>query len=214
MAFIIAVENTKGGVGKSTTVSNIARGLQIEGNRVLIVDRDPLRVIRSWREISENEDYPLVVGIDTPTIHIDIKKIVDQFNYINIDGAAIVEEMAYSSIKAADIVLIPVQPSGADIWGCKPLVRLIKARQEVTDGKPIARFLINREKKRTLLAREIQDALKTLEIEALETRLSDNVLYTECLTKGSSIFDAKGIRAKPLKEDMNKLIAEIKEILK
>ncbi len=214
MAFIIAVENTKGGVGKSTTVSNIARGLQIEGNRVLIVDRDPLRVIRSWREISENEDYPLVVGIDTPTIHIDIKKIVDQFNYIIIDGAAIVEEMAYSSIKAADIVLIPVQPSGADIWGCKPLVRLIKARQEVTDGKPIARFLINREKKRTLLAREIQDALKTLEIEALETRLSDNVLYTECLTKGSSIFDAKGIRAKPLKEDMNKLIAEIKEILK
>lgn len=213
MAVIIAVENTKGGVGKSTTVSNIARGLQLDGGRVLIVDRDPLRVIRTWREISEYEHYPLVVGIDTPTIHTDLKKIVDQFDYIIIDGAAVVEEMAASSIRAADIVIIPVQPSGADIWGCKPLIRLIKSRQEVTDGKPIARFLINREKKRTLLAREIKDALVNLEVGALNSRISDNVLYTEKLTAGSSIFDAKGTRAEQLKIEMTQLIAEIKELI-
>jgi chromosome partitioning protein len=211
MATIIAIENTKGGAGKSTTVSNLARGLQLQKSKVIIIDRDPLRVIRRWREISDHKDYPLVVGIDTPTIHTDIKQIINDFDYIIIDGSAVYEVMAASSVKAADIVIIPVQPSGADIWGCEPLISLIKGRQEAT-GKPIARFLINREKKRTRLAREILDGLKGLDVPALNARISDNVLYTDCLTKGTSVFDVRGKRADLLKEEVNQLIAEIKEL--
>lgn len=212
MAIIIAVENTKGGAGKSTTVSNLARGLQLQNHKVIVIDRDPLRVIRTWREISDHEDYPLVVGIDTPTIHMDIKQLIADFDFIIIDGSAVYELMAASSVKAADMVIIPVQPSGADIWGCKPLISLIRGRQEVS-GKPIARFLINREKKRTRLAREILDGLQGLEVGAFNTRICDNVLYTDCLTKGTSVFDLNTKRAEPLKEEFHQLIKEIKELL-
>lgn len=212
MAFIIAVENTKGGTGKSTTVSNLSRGLQLSGANVLIIDRDPQRSIRDWREVSEKDDYPLVVGIDTPTIHSEIKRITDQFDYIIIDGAAKVEDMAASSIRAADLILIPIQPSGAEVRGCKSLINLIHARQEVTDGKPIARFLINREKKRTVLAREIQSALDNVGMESLTARISDSVLYTECLGNGSSVFDEKGTQAEQLQAEIKQLIAEIREL--
>ena len=37
----IAVDNYKGGVGKTTTVINLAYNLSTKGKRVLMVDTDP-----------------------------------------------------------------------------------------------------------------------------------------------------------------------------
>ena len=70
-----------------------------------------------------------------------------------IDGAPQIADLAVSAIKAANLVLIPVQPSPYDIWAASDLVELVKQRIEVTDGRLRAAFVISRLIKGTRLAR-------------------------------------------------------------
>lgn len=46
--FTIAVLNQKGGVGKTTLATHLARGIQLAGHSVLLVDSDPQGSARDW----------------------------------------------------------------------------------------------------------------------------------------------------------------------
>lgn len=208
MAKIIAILNTKGGAGKSTVSSNLARSLQIMGNNVLIADSDPQGTLRDWRQADYKDIQPSVVGVDRPTLHTDLPKISASFDFVIIDGAAKLQEMVASSLKAAHFVLIPVQPSAADIWGCRDLINLVKARQEVTDGHPKASFLINRQIKNSNLAKDITEVLDEIGLPVFKSRTSQLVIYAEALSAGTTVLDAEptGVASKEIKNISKELM--------
>lgn len=82
---VIAVLNQKGGSGKTTIATHLARPLQLDGAEVLLVDSDPQGSARDWAAVKE--DHPVtVVGIDRPTIDRDLKQITRK-DYVVINGA-------------------------------------------------------------------------------------------------------------------------------
>lgn len=70
MAVIITVANKKGGVGKSTTVVNLAAALGMRGQRILVVDMDPQGNATSGLGIKkkkiENSVYDVIIGNKKP----------------------------------------------------------------------------------------------------------------------------------------------------
>lgn len=186
---VIAVLNQKGGSGKTTIATHLARALQISGADVLLVDSDPQGSARDWAAV--REDQPLtVVGIDRPTIDRDLKNIARK-DFVVIDGAPQAADLAVSAIKAADFVLIPVQPSPYDIWATADLVELVKQRIELTDGKLQAAFVVSRAIKGTRIGIEITEALKGYGLPVLESRITQRVIYPSTAANGTTVQDSE-----------------------
>jgi chromosome partitioning protein len=96
--------------------------------------------------------------------------------------------MLVAAVKISDLILIPVQPSPYDIWATSDLVDLIKARQEVTEGKPLASFVISRAIKNTKLSDEAREALKGYGLPVLRSYTTQKVVYPTQASKGNTVF--------------------------
>lgn len=190
MSKIIAILNQKGGAGKTTLATNLARALQLHDETVLLIDSDPQGSARDWHAASEGA-YLSVVGLDRPTLDKDIQAVKGQHDWLIIDGAPQIENIAVAAIKCADVVLIPVQPSPYDIWSCADLVEIVKTRQQVTEGRPKTAFVISRMIKNTQVGREIREILEDYELPVFTHFTSQRVAYVTSASLGQSVLDSE-----------------------
>ena len=204
---VVAVLNQKGGSGKTTIATHLARAFQLDGNDILLVDSDPQGSARDWAAVREDQPVP-VIGIDRPTIESDLKSVA-QKDLVVIDGAPQAAELAVSAIKAADFILIPVQPSPYDIWAAADLVELIKTRIEVTDGKLAAAFVVSRAIKGTKLGTEVTDALLGYGLPVLEARITQRVSFPTSAAEGTTVLDTE-----PTGDAAHEIRRLAKEVLK
>lgn len=206
---VIAVLNQKGGSGKTTIATHLARALQLDGAEVLLVDSDPQGSARDWAAVREDQPVP-VVGLDRPTIERDLKSIAKK-DYVVIDGAPQAHDLAVSALKAAHFILIPVQPSPYDIWATSDLVDLVKQRIAITEGQLKAAFLISRAIRNTKLGHEVTEALIGYELPILGVRIMQRVSYPTTAATGTTVLDTEpqGDAAKEIRA----LMEEIKGIL-
>ena len=84
-----------------------------------------------------------------------------------------------------------MQPSPYDIWACADLVEIIKARQQVTDGKPKAAFVISRLIKNTQVGREIREILEEYQLPVFNSVTTQRVVYVSSASSGQSVLDVE-----------------------
>ncbi|MGI0060087.1 MAG: ParA family partition ATPase [Nitrosotalea sp.] len=185
---IISILNEKGGVGKTTLTTNLARAFHLRNQKVLLVDSDPQGSARDWH-VNGNGEMLEVVGLDRPTLDKDIIKFKSRYDMIFIDGAPQITEMVVKAILCSDIVLIPVQPSPYDIWASKSLVDLIKQRQQITGGLPKAAFVISRQIVKTRMGNEVRAVLEDYDLPVFSYGTCQRIVYAETAAKGNTVLE-------------------------
>ena len=203
---VIAVLNQKGGSGKTTIATQLARGLQLQGHSVLLVDSDQQGSARDWRAVDEDNPVP-VIGLDRPTLDKDLKTVSDK-DYVVIDGSPQATNLALSAIKAADFVLIPVQPSPYDVWATNDLVELVKQRIEMTDGKLKAAFVVSRAIQNTNIGKEVASVLTEYGLPVLDARIMQRVSYPNSAALGKTVFETESKNSNAVQE-MTALVNEV-----
>lgn len=193
---VIAVLNQKGGSGKSTLATNLATSLHRRSRRVALVDADPQKTASEWA--SRGEDTPPTYEA-TEDLEKNIPALEGSFDIVILDGAPRMSDLATEAVKTADLVLIPVQPSGADLWAAEDILDTVKARQKVAGG-PHAAFVVSRAVARTNLADSVEDALAHYDADVLNARTGHRVAYTEALGTGKSVLDVGGKAAAEIRE--------------
>lgn len=203
---ICAFLNEKGGVGKSSLCISLAAALYRTGHRVVIVDTDPQGTARDWRAAApERDDLPPVVALDRPEIFAQsIKTLAADIALI--DTPAKAEKMAATVVRLADLALLPVQPSAADVWASAAAVKLIRAKLDI-GGQINAAFVATRVLGNSRIGREIRAGQwNEYGIPLLETWISNRVSYAESLGDGGTVFDTADSAAKA---EIESLIREL-----
>ena len=189
---VVALLNQKGGAGKTTLATHLAGELALQGSRVTLLDADPQGSALDWaqrRLQSGQERLYGVFGLARDSLHQEAPQIALQADFVVIDGPPRVAALARSALLAADLVLIPVQPSAYDVWASHEMVQLvIEAR--VFRPQLRAAFVINRRVIGTVIGREARAALADQPFAALHAEVSQRIVFADSVAAGRLACEA------------------------
>jgi chromosome partitioning protein len=209
---VICLLNQKGGVGKTTLALNIAASFALAGDAVLYVDADPQANALDWSAVRQQPPLFNVVGMPRNTLHTQLPTLGAKYDWTFIDGPPLAGDVAKSAILASDLIIIPVQPSGADKWSTKRILDLIT---EARFYKPRlnAVITVNRKIVGTAIGKHFGEEFQAdyPDFPVMRTEIGQYVAFAEALTTGSTVLemDPKSNAARQI----HALVDELKEVL-
>ncbi len=182
MAIVITVAQQKGGAGKTTLAANLAVAFALDGRRVAVLDIDPQHSLARWHAIRATREGALPITLSDAAgwrLSAEVEKLSRAHDVVVIDSPPQVDTDAKVAVRAASLVLIPVQPSPPDLWAAEGTLKLAAAER-----RPV-RLLLNRApasgKLRAGIERDIADGGHPVTTAALGNRVGFATAFAQGL---------------------------------
>ncbi len=202
----ITIAQQKGGAGKTTIAAQLGVAFAARGMRVGLVDIDPQGSLAMWFEVRTQlvaEDGAGITFVQGAgwrlTTEMDrLKRAVD---VIIVDSPPHAETDVRIAVRAADLILVPMQPSPMDLWATQPTLDMAKKE------KSAALMVFNRTPAKGKLVDAVRRKIVAAEMPVADTVLGNRVAFAASMMEGKGVVESNP-RHTATKE-INALAAEI-----
>jgi chromosome partitioning protein len=174
----IIVASQKGGSGKTTLVSHLAVEAERAGDGpAWMIDTDRQGTLSRWHE-SREADTPQRADVPFSKLAAGLDALGKQgAAYCLIDTAPALSDQNTSLLRLADLVLIPVRPSPADLWAVSETVEQVKDA-----GKPLLFVITQAKPQASITAQTV--AVLSQHGQVAQAFIADRVPYAVAMTGG------------------------------
>jgi len=127
---VLSLVTQKGGTGKSTLAVSLGVAAQERGLKVSVLDTDPQGTARAWSRRRPN-DTPEVEAATSGSLSVQVSALERAgYDLTIVDTPGVLSPATSTAMREADLCLIPVRPSIADVEAARPTVQFLLEREK------------------------------------------------------------------------------------
>jgi chromosome partitioning protein len=187
MALVITIAQQKGGAGKTMLAANLAACWSV-GRRVTVLDIDPQRSLSRWHGLRAARTGLPAVGFSDVSgwrLAAELGRLASGADVLIVDTPPQIDSDAARAIRAASLVLIPVQPSMPDLWASEGTLKLATAER-----RRVA-IVLNRSPIKSSLRSVIEGEFSSRGLPLLPMHLGDRRGYAQAFAQGMGVAEAQ-----------------------
>ena len=210
MTAVIAIAQRKGGSGKTTLAAHLGVTWAAAGHSVALLDTDPQGSLAQWYRRRAERLAPGRAGLEFAAVTGwraagEIMRYARDHDIVLVDSPGSAEGDVRTTIRAAGLVLVPVQPSPPDVWATLPTLDM--AQQE---GVP-ALLVLNRVPARASLTAAMRERLAAYDVGLATIGIGNRVALAAAFAEGWGIGESAPVSTAA--SEIAALAAEVLELL-